>query len=249
MPSGGPNPLDLIDLKDVVSGALGNVIGAVVLLAVTSSLLHPNARSAYAKFFRWVLSPLSAGGRWFVDKWQRLRTPLDRRGEAVAPARPVITAKSFHDRQIGAPTPEETAADEADTENRAAVRRLVQAPEQARINMEALGRSLKSAQLSVVAKASRPKLPASWKLHVNWDELGEVALENLGPGDASHVLVRSPISEAGIRSGYWPTFPKEDPQQFKVEPGEFLADEDFYVRVTWHDEADEEQCENVSIPR
>lgn len=223
-PSVGSTLTQYFDLKDYVTG---------IAIFVSTALLVVFRKRV---------------GSWVADRWQRLRTPLDKRAVAPAPARP-LRAKSFHDRQIGAPTPEEIEEDEAYAENRAFVRNRLQSPEQAWKNVEDLGRSLRATQLSEVAKANRPTLPARWKVSADWDVLGRVAIENVGPGDASHVLVTSSVTEAAIRDGYWASFPKHTAQPFLVDPPGWVVGEDFYLQVTWYDEADQKQSQDLNIPR
>lgn len=236
-----------------MNGALSELLGGAGLLLLTiwiTASVSERAANLYLKilrspvtFLKWVFK----FGPWLVDKGKRLKTPLDARVAAPVPSRPTRPLKPY-ERRIGAQTPEEIAADEAYVENRAAVRRILDSPEQAKKNMEALSKSLKSTQLSEVAKSMRPPLPATWKIIPNWDNIGLLTIENVGPGDAAHVRIASSVNVAVVRKGYWAEFPKETTQSFEVDPGDWVTSEDFYLVLTWQDEEGMDQNQGLDIP-
>jgi hypothetical protein len=228
---------DFWDTKAIIAG----IVSSLVL-----SLFSDKARGFYMRLGRKVLRL----GPWVADKWKRLRTPLDQRGPAPAsaPAKLTIRSTSFGDRQIGVPTQEEIEEDEAYNENRAEVRRIVSGSEQTIMNIETLRKHANAGSLRDAVKTSRPPLPASWQIVPDWDRLGSISLENVGPGDASHVLIQSGMKEAVVRKGYWDNFPVGAVNEFIVDPGEWLTAEGFHLVLTWHDEEDQERSALLDIP-
>lgn len=234
-PSATPDFGGLLDFKDVLSNAAGGLItaGIVALLGLISSVIFSTrARQFYGRCLTWIF---------------RRPQPPSTPPEARTPR--TLTAKSYHRRRFGVPTSKEVEADDAEAESRAAVREWVSGPGSGQRNMKALGRSLKATQLSEIAKSSQLRLPASWRIQVDWKHLGGVQIENVGPGDASHVLIRSSVSEAVIRNGYFADFPKDKLHTFNVDPGEWLVGEDFYLELSWVDEGGERQSQHVYIPK
>lgn len=246
-PTTDPGVLSSIDWKEILNGAIGNFVGTglwVVTAGLFLSLVSKRARALYARGIKWALG-------WVVEIWRRLTTPSGHRTpstEKTAEHRPVLRARSFHDRRIGNPSSEDVQSDEANAASRAAVREWATGPESAARNLDALRRTANAGNLSEIAKASRPKLPATWLVRADWEHLGIVSIENVGPGDANHVMVRSSVNEAVVRGGYWSDFPKSNSEIFKVDPKEWLIGEDFYLELTWTDERGEEQYQRIDIP-
>ena len=99
----------------------------------------------------------------------------------------------------------------------------------------------------VIAEPAPPALPARWAITANWADLGHATLENLGPGSAKHVILDSPYDAMIVRDGYWESIPPKSSRTFRVEPAEWLASEEFFVRLSWQGDDGQKKTRDIVV--
>ncbi len=233
----------LFDVKDYVT-AIAATLTASVVVAVFAIF----KRAKIGRFF-------NAAKLFIVDKWTRLRTPVEtihhlkvRLAAAIADqAEWQSVATSL--REAGKDRSREL--EDAQSELRA----LSTSGKQLEDLSEEEFNQWCEAKGYKLSKPVKPKLPPRWAFSMKWDEWqiepGLFTLTNRGPGTAHHVMLDH-ISNVAVPTGdtYWEVIEPQESHICKIPNGGIQAwSGEPTLKLSWRDEDGREQSTQVRLSK
>ncbi|WP_247828142.1 hypothetical protein [Arthrobacter antioxidans] len=167
---------------------------------------------------------------WLVDKWVRLRTPMEDHSR-------ITKAKEDTDAKMSVIGDNLTRLQEENKSLKAENEKLnADLKELDSTLLKNTKELLLARSGSPLSKPTQPRaLPARWHVQEDEKDVGVVWLENVGPGDAQEVIVSSNMNNVTIRNGYAPSLSKDEKLRLMVDPNLMVYDEEFNLLVQWDD--------------